>query len=88
MQLLLQAAEAGQRGYMLTGQREYKEPFEQAQAQLEAQLHASARAVRRRSRCQANVREIEDLTRRKASELKTTVDMFEGAQRRRARSRW
>jgi CHASE3 domain sensor protein len=38
LQLLLQAAEAGQRGYLLTGQPEYREPFEQAQAQLEPQL--------------------------------------------------
>jgi len=38
LQLLLQAAEAGQRGYMLTGQLEYKEPYEVAKAQLESPL--------------------------------------------------
>jgi signal transduction histidine kinase len=77
LQLMLQAAEAGQRGYLLTAQREYKEPFEQAQAQLEAQIARLRTLFANDPDAQASVREIEDLTRRKVSELKTTVDMFE-----------
>jgi len=77
LQLLLQAAEAGQRGYMLTGQREYREPFEQAQAQLESQIARIRRYFENDADSQASVREIEDLARRKMSELRTTVDMFE-----------
>jgi signal transduction histidine kinase len=78
LQLLLQAAEAGQRGYMLTGQREYKEPYEHANAQLEAQLTRLRALFADDPDAQPNMREIEDLTRRKASELRTTIDLFEG----------
>ena len=77
LQLVLEAAEAGQRGYMLTGQREYREPFERAQSQLEAQLrHIDALFANDRAAA-AGVRQMEDLARRKMSELTTTVAMFE-----------
>lgn len=78
LQLMLQSAEAGQRGYMLTGQREYKEPYEQANAQFEPQLTRLRALFADDADVQTNMREIEDLTRRKASELKTTVELFEG----------
>jgi signal transduction histidine kinase len=77
LQLLLQAAEAGQRGYLLTGQREYREPFEQAQAQLESQMVRIRTFFADDADSQGNVREIEDLARRKMSELRTTVGLFE-----------
>ncbi len=77
LQLLLQAAEAGQRGYMLTGQREYKEPYDQANAQLEAQLTRLRALFADDVDARTNLDEIEDLTRRKASELRTTVELFE-----------
>jgi signal transduction histidine kinase len=77
LQLLLQASEAGQRGYMLTGQREYKEPYDEANAQLEAQLSRLRALFADDPDAQANLAEIEDLTRRKASELRTTVELFE-----------
>jgi len=77
LQLLLQAAEAGQRGYLLTGQPEYREPFEQAQAQLEAQLSRIRAFFANDAESQGNVREIEDMARRKMSELRTTVSLFE-----------
>jgi signal transduction histidine kinase len=77
LQLLLQVAEAGQRGYMLTGQPEYKEPYEQAQLQVEPQLARLRALFADDPDAQDNLREIEDLTRRKASELKTTVELFE-----------
>ena len=75
--LLLQAAEAGQRGYLLTGQREYREPFEQAQTQLESQMSRIRAFFADDADSQGNVREIEDLARRKMSELRTTVSMFD-----------
>jgi signal transduction histidine kinase len=84
LQLLLQAAEAGQRGYMLTGQREYREPYEQASLQLETQLSRLHALFANDPDAQANLREIEDLTRRKASELKTTIELFESGDVRRA----
>jgi signal transduction histidine kinase len=77
LQLLLQSAEAGQRGYLLTGQREYREPFDQAQAQLEAQITRLRTMFADEADSQGNVREIEDLARRKMSELVTTVNLFE-----------
>lgn len=77
LQLMLQAAEAGQRGYMLTGQREYREPYEQARTQLEAQLTRLRTLFADDGDARAGMREIEDLARRKASELRTTVELFE-----------
>jgi signal transduction histidine kinase len=77
LQLLLHAAEAGQRGYMLTGQREYREPYEQAQTQLESQVSRIRIFFADDADSQSNVREIEDLARRKMSELRTTVSMFD-----------
>jgi signal transduction histidine kinase len=78
LQLMLQAAEAGQRGYLLTGQRDYKEPFDQARNQVEAQLTRLRTLFADDPDSKTSVGEIEDLTRRKVSELKTTVEMFEG----------
>jgi signal transduction histidine kinase len=77
LQLLLQAAEAGQRGYMLTGQREYREPYEVANTQLESQLTRLRALFADDPDAQPNLLEIEDLTRRKASELRTTIELFE-----------
>ncbi|HEY6513783.1 MAG TPA: CHASE3 domain-containing protein [Burkholderiaceae bacterium] len=77
LQLLLQAAEAGQRGYLLTGQREYRAPFEQAQSLLETQLARIRNDFADDAASQGGVRKIDDLARRKMSELRTTVDMFE-----------
>ncbi|HSB21530.1 MAG TPA: CHASE3 domain-containing protein [Burkholderiaceae bacterium] len=77
LQLLLQAAEAGQRGYLLTGQREYREPYERAQAQLEAQIARIKAMFADDPGTRGPLGEIEDLARRKMSELRTTVDLFD-----------
>jgi len=77
LQLLLQSAEAGQRGHLLTGQREYREPFQQAQVQFEAQLARIQTLFANDPGSRRRVDEIEDLARRKMSELRTTVDMFD-----------
>lgn len=77
LQLLLQAAEAGQRGYLLTGQREYREPYERAQAQLEAQIARIKAMFADDPGTGGPLGEIEDLARRKMSELRTTVDLFD-----------
>jgi len=77
LQLLLQAAEAGQRGYLLTGQREYREPFEQAQVQLETQIARVKTMFADDPDNAGQVKEIEDLARRKMSELRTTVGLFD-----------
>jgi len=76
LQLLLQAAESGQRGYMLTGQPEYREPFEQARVQLEAQLTRIKTMFADDPGSQGPVNKIEDLARRKMSEMRATVDLF------------
>jgi CHASE3 domain sensor protein len=67
LQLVLQAAEAGQRGYLLTGQPEYREPFVQAQAQLENQLARIRALLADDAGSMQQVREIEDLARRRCS---------------------
>jgi signal transduction histidine kinase len=77
LQLLLQAAESGQRGYLLTGQPEYKEPFVRAVQQVEAQITRIHVLFADDADSRADVRGIEDLARRKMSELTTTVQMFD-----------
>jgi signal transduction histidine kinase len=77
LQLLLQAAESGQRGYLLTGQPQYKEPFLQGVQQVDEQVARIRALFADDFASRADVRNIEDLARRKMSELTTTVQMFD-----------
>ena len=70
-------AETGQRGYLLTGRPEYKEPYTHAAAQVQAQLTHLAQIYSRWPDRTADVRKLDELTRQRMSELDTTVSMFD-----------
>ena len=71
------AAESGQRGYLLTGRPEYKEPYTRAAAQVQAQLARLAQIYSAWPDRSADVKKLDELTRQRMSELDTTVTMFE-----------
>jgi signal transduction histidine kinase len=71
------AAESGQRGYLLTGRPEYKEPYTRAAAQVQAQLGRIARIYEKWPDRSADVKKLDELTRQRMSELDTTVAMFD-----------
>ncbi|MFL6681500.1 MAG: CHASE3 domain-containing protein [Burkholderiaceae bacterium] len=71
------AAESGQRGYLLTGRPEYKDPYTHAAAQVQAQLTHLAQIYSRWPDRTADVKKLDELTRQRMSELDTTIRMFE-----------
>jgi signal transduction histidine kinase len=71
------AAESGERGYLLTGRPEYKDPYTRAAAQVQAQLARLARIYSAWPDRSADVKKLDELTRQRMSELDTTVKMFE-----------
>ena len=72
------AAESGQRGYLLTGRPEYKDPYTRAAAQVQGQLAKLAKIYSAWPDRSADVKKLDELTRQRMSELDTTVTMFEG----------
>ena len=71
------AAESGQRGYLLTGRPEYKDPYTRAAAQVQAQLAKLVQIYSAWPDRSADVHKLDELTRQRMSELDTTVKMFE-----------
>ncbi len=70
----LKDAETGQRGYLLTGDAQYLQPFLQAEARLDGQLDA----VRRELEDEVQRRLLEDargFARSKMGELRTTIEL-------------
>lgn len=72
-------AESGQRGYLLTGRPEYKEPYERATGAVKARLRTVDVIYAAWPERHAQVTQLEDLVRRRMSELDTTVHLFEQA---------
>jgi signal transduction histidine kinase len=70
-------AESGQRGYLLTGRNEYREPYAQAVAEIETLMTKIRRAYEGSSRPAAEARQLEELTRQKLSELDTTLKLYD-----------
>jgi signal transduction histidine kinase len=71
------AAESGQRGYLLTGRPEYKEPYTRAAAQVQGQLARLATIYSTWPDRSEDVKKLDELTRQRMSELATTIGMFE-----------
>ena len=71
------AAESGQRGYLLTGRPEYKDPYTRAAAQVQAQLARLAQIYSRWPDRSADLKKLDELTRQRMSELDTTITMFD-----------
>ena len=71
----LQDAETGQRGYLLTNDRNYLAPYEAALERLPARLQALRELTPDQSARQVSVAELEKLIDAKLTELKQTVEM-------------
>ncbi len=71
------AAESGQRGYLLTGRPEYKDPYTRSAALVQGQLAKLAKIYSAWPDRSADVNKLDELTRQRMSELDTTVNMFE-----------
>jgi CHASE3 domain sensor protein len=65
-------AETGQRGYMLTGEERYLEPFSEARANLPNEI-AKLQTLMERSASRGTAETIEELTRQKIDELGQTI---------------
>ena len=70
-------AESGQRGYLLTGRNEYREPYTRAVAEIETLMAKIRRAYEGPSQPAAEARQLEELTRQKLSELDTTLKLYD-----------
>jgi signal transduction histidine kinase len=73
---LMQSAETGQRGYLLTGQELYLQPYQMALDQMPATLDHTAALVSDNPRQQAALGKLRGLIGGKLDELRTTVDDF------------
>ena len=70
---LLSDAETGQRGFLLTGQSPYLEPYDAARTRLPQQLEQLRRLTGDNPRQQARVAALERLSQQKLAELSATV---------------
>jgi signal transduction histidine kinase len=71
------AAESMQRGYLLTGRPEYKDPFLKAENAVSTQLRRIETVYARWPERRGDVAKLAELSRQRMSELDTTVKMFE-----------
>ena len=77
-------AETGQRGYLLTGDPSYLEPYEKSTAEIPSTLSRTRFLTRDNPRQQQRVDEIEMLSTLKLLELKETIDVFNAGDRGKA----
>ncbi|MCW5681339.1 MAG: CHASE3 domain-containing protein [Xanthobacteraceae bacterium] len=77
---LLQDAETGQRGYLLTGNPDYLKPYEGTAAAFDEELTLIAKLIKRQERA-VQLAGIRSLAEKKFSELQTTIDLFKKGER-------
>ncbi|MBC7941078.1 MAG: CHASE3 domain-containing protein [Chitinophagaceae bacterium] len=77
LRLLVLDAESGQRGYLLTGRADFREPLEAARTAVQAQLDAIRKLYADQPARAAQMQQIEELTLQKMSEMETTVMLFD-----------
>lgn len=73
---LLRDAETGQRGYLLTGQESYLQPYEVATQQLPAAMQRLGGMVADNPEQVKNVERLQNLTTSKLAELRNTVERY------------
>jgi PAS domain S-box-containing protein len=71
----LQDAETGQRGYLLTGQSRYLQPYDHALVHIRHELHVLERRVRAGELSSKDVTVLSQLTNRKLAELQQTISL-------------
>ena len=74
-EILLLEAEIGQRGYLLTGQEAYLEPYEHALTAVRPALDALKRLVADTPSQEARLEQVESLSEAKLAELKQTIEL-------------
>lgn len=74
LQSLLQDAEVGQRGYLLTGDKSYLEPYERSVAQIDRVMDEVAAGLSDNVRQDGNVAVLRTLMVQKLSELRQSID--------------
>ncbi len=79
--VLMLDAESGQRSYLLSGNRDFLQPYSRARAAIEAQLAHLNAIYRGWPEEAAKMKAIEGLTRDKLSELQTTLNLYEQGRR-------
>lgn len=80
MMSLMQDAETGQRGYLLTQDKAYLAPYTQASADFENSLARLSSAVATSPNLRPALTQLSSLLRQKLAELKTTVDLVRNGQ--------
>src|SRR5690242_160809 len=68
-------AETGQRGFLLTGDAHYLEPYNRAIGEIPAELSAASRLIAARPGQSARAARLNALTRDKLAELRDTIEM-------------
>lgn len=77
LQLLMLAAETGQRGYLLTNNKEFLQPYLLASGLIEKQLRRIEALYGHRPEWSDELKEVLRLARAKLSELATTIDLYD-----------
>src|SRR6202022_275972 len=72
---LMKDAETGQRGYIITGQQSYLEPFNQATGKIHQQVSELRRLTADNPNQQEAIAALEPLIVSKLSELRQTIDL-------------
>jgi signal transduction histidine kinase len=76
--------ESAQRGYMLSGRAEYREPYDEARAQTDAVLQSLRALAERAPTHRQNLQLLIDATHKRVSELAEVMRLFEANDRDRA----
>jgi len=77
LQVMILEAETGQRGYLLTGQRGFREPLDRSSEAIQGQLAVIARLYANEPERAQQLQQMEEMTLRKLSEVQTTVQLFD-----------
>jgi signal transduction histidine kinase len=70
-------AETGERGYLLTGRREYLEPYNRALADVTKELAALNLYYANNAEAQPQMKRVTEIVGEKLSEMRTTLDLYE-----------
>jgi signal transduction histidine kinase len=73
---LVQSAETGQRGYLLTGRDIYLQPYQRAISELPAMLDSTQKMVRDNPQQLQNLPQLRQLITDKLDELRSTIDAY------------
>jgi PAS domain S-box-containing protein len=77
LQNLLVDAETGQRGYLYTGDKRYREPYNRAIREIEGQIDRVAALTADNPHHQARVQQLRELSRAKLAEMAKTIKIYD-----------